>query len=378
MSYQRIIEEFNKRNCKLLTTNIEYNELIKNKKSNNYKLNYIASCGHIHNVFFNVFKSRNTGIICPNCKTIENKNIQKNIIINEKRSKIYKIEQEYLFINKFCESLKPNFEIIKAFDGCNVDIIFKPKTINDDKWVGIQVKTTKNINLTYSFHINNLYKNCLILLYCCEDEKMWLIPENIIQKQQKLSIGYNKSKYNIYNIDKQFIVEKLIYYYNITSKYSFNILNTPICIYQQREQDFINFRKEKIYFLNFINNNMEGTVYDFKIQDLKFQEKIAQISKENRYKFFISKNNGKKKIQYDIGDNDFYWLNCADKKTFFVIPEKVLINKGFIGNKNKYTVINITVKDKLNNKSSWLEPYMFSYENINETKLKNNIFFTNV
>lgn len=66
--YDNVIEEFNKRNCKLLTTNIEYNEIIKNKKSNNYKLNYIASCGHNHNVFFNVFKSRNTGIICPKCK----------------------------------------------------------------------------------------------------------------------------------------------------------------------------------------------------------------------------------------------------------------------------------------------------------------------
>ena len=136
------------------------------------------------------------------------------------------------------------------------------------------------------------------------------------------------------------------------------------------------FDKEKIYFFNFINDNMEGTVYDFKIGDLKFQEKVAEISKENKYIFSLSKRNGVKKIQYDIGDNNFYWLNCANKKTFFVIPEKVLIHKGFIGNKNKKIFIKVTVKDKLNIRSSWIEPYMFNYENIDEERLKTIIKFS--
>ena len=87
-------------------------------------------------------------------------------------------------------------EITKAFDGCNIDLIFKPNNILLDNWVGIQVKTNEKIHLTYSFHINNLYENCLILLFCVEDKNMWIIPENIIGNQKKISIGYNKSKYN--------------------------------------------------------------------------------------------------------------------------------------------------------------------------------------
>ena len=54
--YENIVNEFNKRNCKLLTTKEQHIEIINNSIKCNYKLNYIASCGHEHNVFYNVFK----------------------------------------------------------------------------------------------------------------------------------------------------------------------------------------------------------------------------------------------------------------------------------------------------------------------------------
>jgi len=188
--YENVIEEFNKRDCKLLTTKEEHNELTKEK---HYRLNYIASCGHNHVVFFNVFKSRNTGVVCPACKNKKIGDDKKEKIINGTLSKINGIEQEFNCILKIQELVQNEFEIIKAFDGCIVDIIFRPKTVTQDNWVGIQVKTTKVRHLTYGFHINNTYKNCLILLYCCEDENMWLIPENVIQNQTKVSIGFNYS-----------------------------------------------------------------------------------------------------------------------------------------------------------------------------------------
>ena len=289
-------------------------------------------------------------------------------------SKTSTIEQEFKFIKEFKELLKNEFNIIKAFDGCNSDLIFKPNNVLEDKWVGIQVKTTNVRHLTYGFHINNIYKNCLILLYCVEDNKMWLIPENIIGNQKKISIGYNKSKYNIYQINENTVINKLNELYNNTTNFEFDKLNTPTCIYQQREQIFRNFREEKINYIKFEYGEMEGTVYDFKINNFKVQEKVAKISdKENRYIFFLCKNNGSSsKIQYDIGDNDFYWLNCDNKKTFFVIPESILIKKGFIGNKieniNRQT-LKITVKKELHNKSLWLQDYMFDYENIDKDRL---------
>lgn len=370
--YENIIEEFNKRNCKLLVSKEQFQEIISNTKKN-YKLNYTASCGHNHTVFYNVFKSRNTGVICPSCKSKEiGKNIKEKIK-NGELSKIYRIEQEFTFIKDFQNLVESNFYIIKAFDGCNSDIIYKPKIIKEDKWGGIQVKTTNQIHLTYSFHINNIYKNCLILLFCNEDKKMWLIPENIIGNQKKLSIGCNKSKYNIYKVDENKIIDKLNELYYNTTQFEFDILNKPTNHFQHREQEFKKFRQERFNFIQFNYDEMEGTVYDFKVNDFKIQEKVSCIN-NNSCTFQLCKNNGKlngkqNQIQYDIGDNDFYWLNCENKIYFFVIPEKILIEKGFIGNnlenKNKKN-LQITLKDNLHYNSIWLKPYMFNYETINE------------
>jgi hypothetical protein len=373
--YENVVEEFNKRNCKLLTTKDEHDELIKITKKTMYRLNYVASCGHQHIVFYNVFKSRGTGIICPTCKNKETGTIKKNQMKNNEISKIYTTEQEGTFMKKLCDLLYNDFEIIKAFDGCNIDLIFRPKHMTEDKWVGIQVKTTGARHLTYSFHLQKTYKNCLLLFYCCEDESMWIMPENTISDQKKISIGYNKSKYNIYKIDKDTIFDKLNEYYQTTTKFSFEELDTPINIYQQREKEFRKFREEKIEFIKFHYDNKEGTVYDFKIGNIKIQEKVAKISdKEYRYKFCLCKNNGNVKhnqIQYDIGDNDFYWLNCDNKKTFFVIPEKALIDKGLIGNNNMKIPIflSVTVKELLHKSISWLQPYMFNYEEVDKERL---------
>ena len=145
----------------------------------------------------------------------------------------------------------------------------------------------------------------------------------------------------------------------------------PINIYQQREQEFRKFRENKIDFIDFHYENMEGTVYDFKINNLKIQEKVTKFrDKENRYMFTLCKKNGtQNNIQYDIGDNDYYWLNCDNKIYFFVIPEKILIDKGIIGNNKKTLFFKITVREILHKNSSWIQPYMFNYENIDKERL---------
>ena len=380
MSYENVVEEFNKKGCKLLVTKKEYNVIVSITKKN-YRLKYIASCGHEHIVFYNVFKSRNTGIICPSCKNKEIGKKVKEQIQNNEINKIGKIEQEFKFIKEFQLLLEKDFEIIKAFDGCKVDIILKPKEINDNKWIGIQVKTSKTANLSYSFHINNNYKNCLILLFSVNDQNMWIIPENIIGNQQKISIGYNKSKYNIYKVNNDELINKLHNFYINTTKFEYDILNTPTNIYQQREQVFKFFRQKTINFIDFNYDEMEGTVYDFKINGYKIQDKTAKLcEKRNRSVFQLCKNKGtiegnRNQVQYDVNDNDFYWLNCDNKQHFFVIPEKILIEKGFIGNKeenkNKIFLI-ITIKDELyyDYRHKWLIPFIFNYTSINETPNK--------
>jgi len=373
--YENVVEEFNKRECILLNTKEEYYEILKNAYKSNYRLNYTASCGHNHIVFYNVFKSRGTGIKCPSCVNKKIGNDKKEKMKNNEMTKIFTLEQEFNFIHIFKELVKNEFEIIKAFDGCIVDIILKPVNTNENNWIGIQVKTTNNRHLTYSFHMNNNYKDCLLLFYCYEDESMWLIPENIILNQTKVSIGFNKSKYNIYKTTKETIIDKLDKLYKNTTKFKFDTLNTPINIYQQREQDFRKYRESKINFIDFLYHEMEGTVYDFKIANYKIQEKVTKMKNENEYIFFICKKNGHSNktinTQYDTGDNDFYWLNCENKITFFVIPEQILIDKGLIGNIKKTLSLKITIKDTLDTRNAWLQPYMFNYENIDKERLIN-------
>ena len=163
--------------------------------------------------------------------------------------------------------------------------------------------------------------------------------------------------------------------YNNTSKFTYDKLNTTICIYQQREQIYRKYREEKLDFIQFDYENMEGIVYDFKIGNLKIQEKVTTIChKNNKCYFQLCKNNGKinnkqNQIQYDIGDNDFYWINCDNKKTFFVIPENILVDKGFIGNKNTKTNFKVTIKEVFHKSTEWLQEYMFDYENVAKDKL---------
>ena len=372
VTYNDIKISFAERKCNLLTSENEYTEMC-DKKIKFKKFNYIASCNHTHVVFYNVFISRNTGIICPSCISKNNR-----LVIKEKRklNKTECFELEYYCIKYFMELTCEKFNVVKAFDGCSADMIFKPKSDVDlNEWVGIQVKSTCKLNKTYQFSILNDYKDCLLFLMCVEDKKMWLIPSNIIQNQQKLSIGVNKSKYSIYEVNTNNINEKLFQYYHENFKNHFENLNIPKCIYQAREKEFRHFRESLLDFILFENNDMEGLVYDFKIGEKRIQEKIGGPHKADPRKFIfcLCKNNGANcgkvnQIQYDIKDNDIYWLNCSNKKYFFVIPEKILIDQNYIGNQYSKKTIKINPSN-ISKNQLWLQPYLFDYENINKEKL---------
>lgn len=372
-THSDVAKIFLEKNCTLLTTESEYNLLDKNK----LKLKYIAPCGHTREINFYSF-IKNIGILCGGCK-------KKVIKIINPEDRLKKIESEHSCINYFIFLMQNKYDIVKAFDCCKADIIFKPKNILLDEWVGIQMKSVDKEPTTngYGFHLDKEYPFCIILCMCQENKRMWAFPYETVMNIKMLRIGKKKSKYNEKEVINKNLFEKFNLFYETTTKKSFSQLNTPIHIYQQREQEYRNHRENKIPFVKFTDNGMEGLVYDFKIGNLKVQEKVADriLNKPDMYRFCIYKSNGlrngKKHFKlYDVGDNDLYWLNCGDKKHFYVIPESIMIENGYVGNENNGDKIDVRkfiqitpTTQRHSPYTEWLSDYLFDYENIDKKGL---------
>ena len=364
-TFDEVRQVFANNGCRLLTTQDEFNAQVGTTKNKKYK--YVASCGHQHIVFYNVFKSRGTGIKCPACVCKENAEVMKDKI---KDDKIIKLKTEKKCIDYFVKEVEEFFTVVKAFDGCKVDIILKPKMEEEDLWLGIQVKTCESYNGSYGFHVDNQYPDCLMLLICWEDKRMWGIPFEDISNNVKISIGKGASKYSKYEIEKDDIWMYMFNMYNEIDKFPFDILDKPIALNHQKEQLYCKHREECIPFVKFVKNGMEGLVYDFKIGDKKVQEKVGTYHKGG-VMFTLSKNNGKvdgKKVftRYEVGDNDIYWLHVPDKKTFYVIPEQVMIEHDFVGPKNNSRNI---MHFKTHDVDAWQNEYKFDYEGVDKDRL---------
>jgi hypothetical protein len=372
MGYEDVKAEFAKHECQLLTTLEEWTEKQKNKdKSGNVKYKYIASCGHEHEVFYNVFKSRGTGRLCPKCQSAKQASEQKkHMAVNPLEG----LETEHSCIKHIIENSSATFTVRKLFDGCKADLAIRPIDISEDKWVGIQVKSTKSIykDNYFSFHIMKKdYTDVHVLCMSLKEKKMWLFPYEIVKGLIKLSIGNKSSKYDAYEIEN--LHNSLKNCYSSEKVFKFDELNTPICIFQQRELHYRILREAKIDFLDFEYPGLEGTVYDFKINDMKIQEKVGGIGQKNNHIFHLCKNNGRdsngKRLQscYAQHDSDYYWLNLPDKNIFFVIPEDELIDRNLIGKTNKAkSIFSIAMA---NISKQWYHKYMFTYNDIDKEKL---------
>lgn len=365
-TYESMSSYFESKSCKLSYTKDEFENYYINNKQ---KINYIASCGHENNVSWKNFKSLNQGINCPECVNKNTATKLKEFRVGDNKNTCL---QELKCINYFKDLVSDNFTVTKTFDGCKADIVIKKNDEEQDLWVGIQVKSTnkKTDREQYYFRLNNgKYDNCILLCICEEDKKMWLIPYQEVNGLKTIGVA-QKSKYNKYEVTSENLTEKLTIYYNSIIKFDFNTLNTPTSKSQQQEQGYRNLRESKIDFIEFTNNHVEGLVYDFKIGDKKVQEKVGSIVHNNPNSFLFNlikkcRSDGKSKNQsYGEGDNDLYWLHCKNGK-FYVIPEKELIDNGFIGNDCKeHLYVSPT-----NENTEWCNKYLFDYDNVDKERL---------
>ena len=373
VKYNEVKETFEKHNCKLLMTEEKFNQ--KNRTvSEKYK--YIASCGDNHEVSFDIFKNKLSGVICPKCSFLK-QSIDK--IEKYKLNPVLSNDLEYNSIEYLKTIIGDKFDVKFNSESCLADCCIKPKHITEDKWLMVQMKSTVNSTSDgYKFTCRSKYINCIIMCICESDKKMWIFDGNTITTDS-ICIGLKKSKNDEFEITKDTIHEKITHYYNTFPKYDFETTDIPISKNQKLEYEYRKLREKTITCLTFIRNERQGLVYDFMINNLKIQEKVISKKKnENGTAFQLKKSNGrmngggggvKQCTSYKTGDNDFYWLNVNNKKHFYIIPEKELIDRKYM-NTDKKTIIYLIPDSKRECKNSWANEYLFDYTKIDEVKIK--------
>lgn len=369
MAHSYLQNLFAERGCKLLTTEDEYIALKANRKIP--KVEYIASCGHKHTVHTNVFISRNSGIKCPACvaKDIGERKEGDNSRTEEGGSIHLALEDKCReYITKLLEN---NFEVVKNKDGCLSDFCVRKKGSTSDEWLQIQLKSTlKQHYKVYGFHIDREYPDCAIICMCWEEKRIWVFNWNEINGQKKLSIGHKTSKYDSYAVKgTPDLIKALERCMDANKLYKLETINIPISVMMKKEHEYATLRETKLPFLNFALPSRQNLVYNFMIGDLRVQEKVAAAMKGKKsFNTRLSKHNKKVLCPYAKGNCDLYWVHAPDKDTFWVIPESVLLKKGYLASDDTVGKTNLHLT------SSNFEDYKFTYSKLDKELLLKTIY----
>ena len=207
IEYENVCYEFRQRGCELLLTKNEF-ENISNKTHSHLKIK--SSCGHLMTVQLGHFRYYNSGVLCRDCRNKETgiKRRIENKCLKTGSSMGHVIENKAKLI--LLNLWKEIFDIIDVTDGCDSDILIKPKSINDNRWLKIQIKSTEKPTHVYSFHLDHKdYTNCIMAFVCNEEIKIWLLPFEVVKNKVGISIGLKTSKYNNFLTDHNNICQTL-------------------------------------------------------------------------------------------------------------------------------------------------------------------------
>jgi hypothetical protein len=359
-TYEIYKNDFALKECTLLTTKKEFESTIKTTKNKIFKIQY--KCGHIcEKCYYHMFMSRGSNSTCRVC-------------IKQTVSNADKLDIEALSIKYISDIISQVFDIILCVESCRCDIIIKPKTCIENKWLPIQLKSTlKPVYNQYKFIIRGVYSNEVGICIGIEDKRMWLFEK--IPEVKRINIGVTKkNKYKEYEITSDDIITKLIDLYSKRNTYKQEDINIPSTECIGIEQEYIKIREDNIKCLTFERSERNQMVYDFKVNGKKVQEKtVSKMAKKNGYLFKLMKNNGKDKgfrkyIVYHKDDNDLYWLNLRHTNIFYVIHTDVLFKKGYLHN----NLLETGRKSNLyinSDSDDWYNNYKFNYKDTDIDKL---------
>lgn len=352
----------------LLTTKEEYNNMEGSKR-----VWIMCYCRHfIKDILLGSILHKNSGILCQYCVAkyqVVNWQIVKRQFnsINNSLIEGKSIEILLKYINK-------DFYYERTHESALYDLIIKPKNIKKDEWLPLQLKSTVgNYFMYYTFALNKIYKDCVIIFVTLCDERFWIFEDTnlFVNNHSHISIGIKKSKYSKFEVNRDNLSNKFL---NIYGKHNNIILPKYQAIKPQSESSLIEFeyrvlREEKLNFLEFEYPITQYQEFDFKINGYKIQEKVGNQQDGNNFAYFqISRTLNRSKVKYDIGDNDYYWLHMPNKRIFYIIPEKALIDEGYVGNENKIKKLSIRVVDP-KKYDEWYNKYEYKYDDLDKDKI---------
>lgn len=89
---------------------------------------------------------------------------------------------EYISYCKIVKLIENKFIIKKKNEGCLDDFVIKLSNICDYKYLMIQLKTTqKEMHNMYSFHLQNKYTDLIMICYCIDENKFWIMKYDEIK-----------------------------------------------------------------------------------------------------------------------------------------------------------------------------------------------------
>lgn len=293
IKYEDVKEDYEKYSCILLTTEEDFN-MIKNMRET--KLKYkVLCCGKILESIYRNFTKKKDRAKCYKCLMNGTDFKQKLSDKHSDRSNEFNVPhtiyQEYQGMIYLKELLSKDFIIKKPALYCKADMIIKPKTQNQDLWLKVQIKTTGKIDkYQYNFRISNKnYDNHLLIFMAIDDKKIWYFDGKISKEHEKIAISTKNDKYNSNEITEKIIITKTQEFYDklekCTEKDSIEFDNKN----SKREYEYFKKREEKFTKFNYEYPEVEGTIYDLKINNFKIQDKVySKVDKQN-YNIYTKK-----------------------------------------------------------------------------------------
>jgi hypothetical protein len=372
VDYAVIKNTYESQGCKLLTTEEEYMAARNDVQLKGVWFDIISICGHPEKSLYYSFTESNTCLYCKTCTHDRAKNLLSDMSRTPYGNSTSLMTQKRA-IDSVKEMCSDMFEIVKTKDGCDSDILVRPKGVVNDSWLKVKLKSTVFGDDDIKFRIPKIHDS-VYLMISVTSKDMWIFtPDELLVRTY-----YMQTKRGVY--EDHFVAcsynlkDRLSALYTIsTYNHAFIEANMPISPAMQLEYNYIIKREKTLDFLPFERNDVTGAVYNFKIGDTKFQENTfsRQMGKTSMTAS-MSKNarrvNGQASRQpYEVGDNDFYWLNKNDDtQEFYVIPESELEKRTYLKTSSESGKMYLGIGPNVD----WLKQFKFCYITIQMEKEK--------